>query len=134
MDTLDHVTIVVSDYARSKTFYERALSPLGIELVMAFGQSCGFGRNQMPAFWIGSGPMTFQSAEQLQAITPVHVAFAAKSRADVDAFYEAAVAAGAKDFGRPGLRPEYHPNYYGAFVRDPDGNNVEAVCHAPESS
>lgn len=130
MPALDHITVNVSDYARSKLFYERALAPLGIQVVMEFGQACGMGRER-PEFWIGVGPASYQQAAQLAPITPVHVAFAARSRAEVDAFWQAATAAGGKDFGPPGLRPEYHPTYYGAFVLDPDGHNVEAVCHTP---
>ena len=127
--TLDHVTLIVSDYARSREFYEKALAPLGIERVMEFGQACGFGRSRKPDFWIGTGPTSFQTAEQLRPITPTHVAFKARSRAEVDAFHAAALAAGGKDFGKPGLRTHYHPKYYGAFVLDPDGHDIEAVFH-----
>jgi catechol 2,3-dioxygenase-like lactoylglutathione lyase family enzyme len=127
---IDHIGIPVSDVARATAFYLKALDPLGIAIVMqvsaegsGHGAAVGFGSADKPFFWIGEGE------------TPdgrhVHVAFAALSRADVDAFYEAAIAAGGKDNGKPGLRPEYHANYYGAFVLDPDGNNIEAVCHAP---
>ena len=129
MSTLDHITLVVSDYARSKTFYEKALAPLSVDIVMEFGQSAGFGRDRKPDFWIATGPSSFQKPEHLKVITPMHVAFATKNRAEVDAFYEAAIAAGGKDFGAPGVRAHYHPNYYGAFVIDPDGHNIEAVCH-----
>jgi catechol 2,3-dioxygenase-like lactoylglutathione lyase family enzyme len=132
MAIIDHVTLVVSDYARSKAFYENALAPLGITPLMEFGPTCGFGRNGMPAFWIGAGPASFQTPDQLKVITPTHLAFAAKSRAEVDAFHAAALAAGAKDFGPPGLRPQYHASYYGAFVLDPDGHDIEAVTHVPE--
>jgi catechol 2,3-dioxygenase-like lactoylglutathione lyase family enzyme len=127
--TLDHVGINVTDYERAKAFYIKALAPLGITLQMEFGKACGFGRDGKPEFWIGEGKTSFQSPEQIRTITPVHLCFAAKSRSDVDAFYRAAIEAGGKDFGAPGLRPEYHPNYYGAFVLDPDGHNVEAVIH-----
>ncbi len=117
---LDHVGIPVSDFERSKRFYEEALSPLGYELIMEPRPgAAGLGRSGKPDFWIGQG----------EPGHPVHVAFAAADRASVKAFHEAAVAAGGRDNGRPGLRPEYHPSYYGAFVLDPDGNNVEAVCH-----
>jgi catechol 2,3-dioxygenase-like lactoylglutathione lyase family enzyme len=129
MSLLDHITFAVSDYPRSKAFYERALAPMGVKALMEFGQACGFGRDQKPDFWIGCGPASFQKPEQLRIITPMHVAFAARSRAEVEAFYAAALAAGGRDFGAPGLRPEYHPGYYGAFVLDPDGHNVEAVVH-----
>jgi catechol 2,3-dioxygenase-like lactoylglutathione lyase family enzyme len=129
MPVIDHITLVVSDYARSKAFYERALEPLAIKPIMEFGQACGFGQGAKPDFWIGAGPTTFQKPEHLRTITPTHVAFAARSRAEVDAFHAAAIAAGATDFGAPGLRPHYHPGYYGAFVLDPDGHDVEAVFH-----
>ena len=131
MAILDHMTLIVSDFPRSKAFYEKALGPLGITKQMEFGPACGFGRDRKPEFWVGSGPTSFQKPEHLRIITPMHVAFAAKSRAEVDAFYVAAIAAGAKDFGPPGVRADYHPTYYGAFVLDPDGHNVEAVYHGP---
>src|SRR5690348_12608298 len=101
MPTLDHVTLTVSDYARSKAFYEKALAPLGIEAIMDFGQACGFGKDGKPDFWIGAGPSSFQNSEQLRIITPTHIAFAAHSRAEVEAFYAAAIEAGGKDFGKP---------------------------------
>jgi catechol 2,3-dioxygenase-like lactoylglutathione lyase family enzyme len=131
MAILDHMTLVVRDYARSKAFYEPTLAVLGIKLVMEFGPAGGFGRDGKPEFWIGSGPTSFQTPEQLKVITPTHVAFAAQNRAEVDAFYRAALAAGGKDFGPPGVRAHYHPNYYGAFVLDPDGHDIEAVFHGP---
>lgn len=127
---LDHVGFAVSDFDRSKAFYLKALKPLGISLVMEVtaeqtgnGAAAGFGSDSKPYFWIG---------EETNVGSPVHVALAAPDRRTVDAFYEAAMAAGARDNGAPGLRPHYHPNYYGAFVLDPDGHNIEAVCHAPE--
>ncbi len=129
MSTIDHVTLVVGEYARSKAFFEKALAPLGISLVMEFGEAAGFGKNGKPDFWIGVGPSSFQRPEHLKPITPQHIAFVAGSRAEVDAFYTAALAAGAKDFGAPGIRAHYHPKYYGAFVIDPDGHNIEAVFH-----
>jgi catechol 2,3-dioxygenase-like lactoylglutathione lyase family enzyme len=129
MSIIDHVTLMVSNYERSKTFYTKALAPLGIKPVMEFGKACGFGRTGKPDFWIGEGPTSFQKAEHVKVITPTHLAFAAQSRAEVDAFYKAALDAGAKDFGPPGPRPMYHANYYGAFVLDPDGHDVEAVIH-----
>jgi catechol 2,3-dioxygenase-like lactoylglutathione lyase family enzyme len=132
MSILDHVTLVVSDYKASKAFYEKALAPLGIKVVMEFGQACGFGRDGKPDFWIGTGPASFQKPEQLQIITPTHIAFAARSRAEVQAFHDAAIAAGGKDFGKPGIRAHYHPKYYGAFVLDPDGHDIEAVIHSGE--
>jgi catechol 2,3-dioxygenase-like lactoylglutathione lyase family enzyme len=117
---LDHIGLQVSDYPRSKHFYQQTLQPLGYELVMEFGSSGGFGRDGKPDFWISQGVATKP---------PVHIAFASPDRPTVDAFHRAAMHAGAIDNGAPGLRPDYHPNYYGAFVLDPDGNNVEAVCH-----
>jgi len=121
---LDHVSIGVSDFARSKAFYQQALKPLGLSVVMGDGRtSDGFGDTR-PFFWIGQAPGA--------ASERVHVAFTAATRAAVDAFYAAALAAGGLDNGPPGLRPHYHPSYYGAFVHDPDGHNIEAVCHAAE--
>ena len=130
MTLLDHLTLNVSDYARSKAFYTAALAPLGVKPIMEFGEACGFGREQKPDFWIGKGPTSFQRPEQIAIISPVHLAFSARSRDEVDAFHRAALAAGGKDFGAPGLRP-YHPNYYGSFALDPDGHNIEAVYHLP---
>lgn len=122
---LDHVGLPVTDFERSKRFYEEALSPLGYGLLMQPASSvAGFGRAGKPDFWIKQGAVG----------SAVHIAFASPDRATVDAFHAAALAAGARDNGRPGLRPEYHPAYYGAFVLDPDDNNVEAVCHGPESN
>ena len=125
---LDHVGIGVSDVARSKAFYDKALAPIGIALVMEVGAeqtgdqpACGFGSDCKPYFWFGGA----------SDIARAHIAFVAKDRASVDAFYKAALAAGAADNGAPGLRPHYHANYYGAFVLDPDGHNIEAVCHLP---
>jgi catechol 2,3-dioxygenase-like lactoylglutathione lyase family enzyme len=125
---LDHAGFPVSDYARSKAFYLQALTPLGYALIMEVQQdendapAAGFGVNGKPDLWIG-GEGGLQR--------PIHIAITAPSRAAVDAFYRAAIAAGGKDNGAPGLRPHYHPNYYAAFVLDPDGHNIEAVCHAP---
>jgi catechol 2,3-dioxygenase-like lactoylglutathione lyase family enzyme len=119
---LDHVSLPVSKLEQSKRFYEEALSPLGYELIMEHHISgVGFGESAKPDFWIRQGEVG----------AAVHVAFASEDRATVDAFHEAAMAAGGRDNGGPGLRPEYHPSYYGAFVFDPDGNNIEAVCHEP---
>lgn len=131
MSIIDHVTLVVSDYARSKAFYTAALAPLGIAPVMEYGKACGFGRGPKPDFWIGEGPTSFQTPDHLKVITPTHLAFVARSRAEVDAFHRAALAAGGKDFGPPGVRAHYHPSYYGSFALDPDGHNVEAVFHGP---
>src|ERR1700722_11789142 len=118
---LDHVTIGVNDIERSKAFYDRALRPLGIERLYAEGDgAAGYGADKKAFFWIGR-----KSASQ----TGTHVAFTAQDRETVDRFYRAALAAGGHDNGQPGLRPHYHQNYYGAFVLDPDGHNIEAVCH-----
>jgi catechol 2,3-dioxygenase-like lactoylglutathione lyase family enzyme len=122
---LDHVGLDVSDYERSKAFYAEALAPLGLKLLMEPVPGIGgFGNGQMPFFWIASGRRAPQSG--------VHVAFAADDCATVDSFHAAALEAGATDNGAPGVRAIYHPTYYGAYVLDPDGNNVEAVCHRPE--
>ena len=129
MSLIDHVTLIVSDFARSKAFYEKALAPLGVKCIMAFGKAAGFGREKKPDFWIGQGPTSFQTPEQLKVITPTHLAFSARTRDEVDAFYTEAMAAGGRDFGKPGIREIYHPHYYGSFVLDPDGHNVEAVIH-----
>jgi catechol 2,3-dioxygenase-like lactoylglutathione lyase family enzyme len=119
---LDHVSLPVSDLERSKRFYEKALSPLGYELIMEHRISgVGFGQSGKPDFWIRQGAPG----------ASVHVAFASEDRATVAAFHEGAMAAGGRDNGKPGLRPEYHSTYYGAYVLDPDGNNIEAVCHRP---
>ncbi len=127
---IDHTGFAVSDYERSKAFYGAALKPLSIALIMevtaeqtGHGAHAGFGAEGVPFFWIGEGEPP-RSA--------IHIAFTARSRAEVDAFHEAALEAGATDNGPPGLRPHYHPDYYGAFVLDLDGNNIEAVCHGPE--
>ena len=126
---LDHVGLNVADYAASRAFYEQALAPIGYSLLMELPAAvtghtdvAGFGEAPKPDFWISRGaPNT----------PPVHVAFRVASRAQVDAFHRAALAAGGRDNGAPSLRPHYHPNYYGAFVHDPDGHNIEAVCHEP---
>ena len=121
---LDHVGFGVSDYARSKAFYERALAPLGITLLMEpVAQAAGFGKDGKPFFWIEArGPAVSGG---------LHVAFVVDDRELVHAFHEAALAAGGTDNGAPGPREIYHPNYYGGYVLDPDGNNIEAVCHKP---
>src|ERR1051325_10247266 len=118
---IDHVGFPVSDYPRAKRFYEEALAPLGYALVMEVKQSendapaAGFGSDKKPDFWIGGeGGLN----------KPVHIAIAAKTRAEVDLFYNIAMAAGGKDNGAPGLRPHYHPNYYAAFVLAPDRHNI----------
>ena len=123
----DHIGFSTPGLKRARAFYEAALAPLGITCLMEItaemtgGQYAGFGfGKERPQFWIGSGP----------AHAPgIHMAFAAETRGLVDAFHRAALAAGGRDNGAPGLRPHYHPDYYGAFVLDPDGHNIEAVCH-----
>ncbi len=126
---IDHIGIKVLDHAASKAFYAKALAPLGISVIMevslqesgADSAYTGFGANGKPFFWIG----------QARATSASHIAFVAGNRAQVDAFYAAALKAGAKDNGPPGVRPHYHPGYYGAFVIDLNGVNLEAVCHKP---
>jgi catechol 2,3-dioxygenase-like lactoylglutathione lyase family enzyme len=123
MAVLDHVGIGVSDYRRSKTFYEKALAPLGYTLLMEFSEAAaGFGKSGRPSFFI--------EAHGEPARGRLHIAFAAESRELVDAFHEAALEAGGTDNGAPGLR-WYHADYYGGYVLDPDGHNIEAVCHEP---
>lgn len=127
---IDHMGFEVSDYTRSLAFYLAALAPLGIGVVMQVTkeesggyEGAGLGRAGKPSLWISSGGKTQPR---------LHIAVAADSRAQVDAFYAAAIAAGGTDNGKPGIRAHYHPSYYGAFVLDPDDHNVEAVCHGPE--
>lgn len=126
----DHVGFPVKNFKKSKSFYADALAPLGYSLVMEVssdqpgGKShAGFGAEGRPRFWISEGDVDKGN---------MHVAFKAKTRKAVEEFYEASLKAGGKDNGAPGLRPHYHENYYGAFVRDPDGHNIEAVCHLPK--
>ena len=127
---IDHIGIPVSDYARAKAFYQKALAPLGYTIVKEVQQhangypAAGFGADRKPDFWIGGEGALNKS---------VHIAILAKTRVMVDAFYRAALAAGARDNGAPGLRPHYHPNYYAAFVYDLDGHNIEAVCHSADA-
>jgi catechol 2,3-dioxygenase-like lactoylglutathione lyase family enzyme len=133
---IDHISLPVSDYARSRAFYDKALAALGCKVAMELTDepgyvAAGYGAVDLPepAFWIGAGrepglPAPVPPAGQ-------HVAFRAPSRAAVDAFHRAALAAGGTDNGAPGLRPLYHASYYAAFVLDPDGHHLEAVCHAP---
>jgi catechol 2,3-dioxygenase-like lactoylglutathione lyase family enzyme len=120
---LDHIGLDVADYARSKAFYEAALAPLGITLIMEPAPGVGGFGTDFPFFWIGERGRGPDSG--------AHVAFRVDDRATVDAFHAAALEAGGSDNGEPGLRAIYHPTYYGAYVLDPDGNNVEAVCHTP---
>jgi len=121
---IDHTGLSVSNFARSKDFYRAALGAIGYQLLRQSpdANKAGFGEPPKPDFWIYQGTPN---------VPPIHVAFGVASRALVDAFHQAALAAGGRDNGAPGLRPHYHPNYYGAFVLDPDGHNIEAVCRAP---
>ncbi len=120
---IDHIGMTVSDYDKSKQFFCRALAPLGIELVMEVHGWAGLGKAGKPELWFGVGG---------EKQNPMHIAFIADTRDQVRAFHAAALAAGGTDNGTPGIREIYHPNYFGAFVLDPDGHNVEAVCHRPE--
>jgi catechol 2,3-dioxygenase-like lactoylglutathione lyase family enzyme len=122
---IDHLSIQCSDVAASTAFYDAALATLGDARVMDFGEVIGYGVAGKPTFWLG--PLATGEPNR-----EIHVAFVAADRASVRAFFDAAVAAGAEVLHEPRVWPEYHPSYYGAFVRDPDGNNVEAVCHTPE--
>ena len=118
---LDHVSLKVADYRRAEAFYDVALAPLGLKRLFGDGETyAGYGSDR-PFFWIGCDGRTGYA----------HVALAVAERAAVDAFHATALAAGGRDNGAPGLREHYHPTYYGAFVLDPDGHNIEAVCHAP---
>lgn len=132
---IDHTGVVVSDFAASKAFYSTALGAIGLSLLMEFPASvtgstdvAGFGdpdtltQGLSPEFWLARGT---------SGSNPLHVAFRVSSHALVDAFHKAALGAGGRDNGAPGPRPQYHPTYYAAFVLDPDGHNIEAVCHAP---
>ena len=127
---LDHIGLSVADYPKAKAFYDAVMPAIGASCVMAVTaeetggtyEGAGYGLNGKPSFWIGTGGRTKGS---------LHIAFVAESRAAVDAFYAAAIAAGGTDNGPPGIRAHYHPNYYGAFVFDLDGHNIEAVCHKP---
>jgi len=120
---LDHIGLAVRDFAKSATFFRRALAPLGIQTVLEGEGWAMLGKDGRPEFWIG-----------VHGIPPgpIHIAFAAENREQVRAFHRAALAAGGRDNGAPGIRAKYHPDYYGAFAFDPDGHNIEAVCHRPE--
>ncbi|MFP5346898.1 MAG: VOC family protein [Actinomycetes bacterium] len=120
---LDHISIQCQDVAASAAFYDAVLAPLGAGRILDFGAVIGFGSAGKPDFWLGPR----QTGEGFRES---HIAFAAADRAAVQAFFDAAVAHGAEVLHEPRLWPEYHASYFGAFVRDPDGNNVEAVCHA----
>ena len=129
---IDHVSTYSREFPAAKAFYDASLGSLGYEIQaeMVATWDADFPERRCCAW--GPGRPVFWLIETKIVVTPRHVAFAAESRAAVDRFHEAALAAGGRDHGAPGLRPEYHPDYYGAFVLDPDDNNVEAVCHAPE--
>ena len=137
---LDHMTFRVADIARAKAFYSAALAPLGYSVIFEGnygGNILGFAYpdasepdGKKADVWFIDGPSPYGGPP---ATTGCHLAWRAENRAQVDAFYRAAIAAGGKDNGAPGLRPDYHPHYYGAFIIDPEGNNIEAVCHQPES-
>jgi catechol 2,3-dioxygenase-like lactoylglutathione lyase family enzyme len=127
---LDHIGFAVLDYDLSRTFYDKALAPLGYLMLFEVtpemsgaGSHAGYGAKDRPQFWIGTGKIKGGH---------FHIAFQAENRAAVDAFYQAALAAGGEDNGPPGIRAHYHPDYYGAYVIDPDGHNIEAVCHKAE--
>ena len=126
---IDHTGVFVSDFERSKSFYAAALEPIGLSLIAHSASTtgsidiAGFGSPPEAEFWLSHGT---------PGSVPVHVAFRVQSHAAVESFYKAALAAGGRDNGGPGFRPQYHPNYYAAFVLDPDGHNIEAVCHEPE--
>lgn len=118
---LDHVTLRVHDLAASKAFYAALLAPLGYAVIAEYPEAIGLGAGGKPDFWLAPDP----------AAAPQHLAFAAPTRAAVDAFHAAGLAAGGRDNGAPGLRVHYHPNYYGAFIDDPSGHHMEAVIHTP---
>ena len=122
---LDHIGLAVRDFGRSSTFFRRALAPLGIETVLEGEGWAMLGKDGRPEFWFG-----------VHGIPPgpIHIAFSAETREQVRAFHRAALAAGGRDNGAPGIRAKYHPDYYGAFVFDPDGHNIEAVCHKAEAA
>ncbi|MDO8954022.1 MAG: VOC family protein [Gammaproteobacteria bacterium] len=123
---IDHIGIEVSNYEKSKLFYEQALAPLGYQLLMEVAGFAGFGmaskEGPIASFWLHQGE---------NPGTKTHIAFSASDREAVNQFYLAAIKNGGTDNGKPGIREIYHPNYYGAFVLDPDGFNIEAVCHKP---
>ena len=120
----DHIGVGVNHLKASKAFFLRALSPLGVGVVMEVSDAAGLGWGQKPSLWLGA---------TICKPLPLHIAFAADNRGQVDEFYRQALAAGGEDNGAPGIRPHYHANYYAAFVIGPDGHNVEAVCHRPEA-
>jgi len=125
---IDHVSLGVTDLERSRVFYDAVLKPLGVTRLHDYDGGLGYGVGEKANFWIGT---PLDAGRPVRAGGGTHVAFTAPDRKAVDEFHRAALAAGAEDDGKPGLRPIYHPNYYGAFVLDPDGHKIEACCHAP---
>ena len=121
---IDHIEVTISNYERSKVFYTKVLAPLNLELIAEIDGWAGIGRDDRAGFWFGTD-------DHIQP--PTHIAFSAKTREQVDQFYEAAIQAGGICNGKPGLRPTYHANYYGTFILDLDGHNIEAVCHQKQS-
>jgi catechol 2,3-dioxygenase-like lactoylglutathione lyase family enzyme len=128
---IDHIGLHVNDYAKSRSFYLAALAPLGYEMLMEFPAPTPDGRSAMVGGLGAGGKPDLWITDRGEKMNGFHLALLAPNRAKVDAFYAAAIAAGGKSNGEPGVRPQYHPNYYGAFVIDPDGHNLEAVCHDP---
>ena len=122
---IDHVSVRVSDFGRLVAFYRDALAPIGYQVLMEYPGAVGLGADGKPDLWL------MQTEQQLN---PTHVALSSASRGPIDAFHAAGLAAGGTDNGPPGLREDYHPTYYAAFVRDPEGNNIEVVCHADPSA
>jgi catechol 2,3-dioxygenase-like lactoylglutathione lyase family enzyme len=121
---IDHVSVRVQDFSKLLTFYREALAPIGYEVIMEYPGAVGLGANGKPDLWLMRSD---------KAINPTHVALAS-TRDRIDAFHEAALAAGGTDNGAPGVRADYHPSYYAAFILDPEGNNIEVVCHTPPSA
>ena len=121
---IDHIGLSIADFEESKNFFSKALAPLGIELITEVQGWAGYGKDGKPELWFGVGG---------EARPPMHIAFVAENRNQVDQFYAEAIAAGGEDNGKPGIREIYHPNYYGAFVLDSNGHNIEAVCHAEQA-
>jgi catechol 2,3-dioxygenase-like lactoylglutathione lyase family enzyme len=118
---IDHVSVRVSDFGRLVAFYRDALAPIGYQVLMEYPGAVGLGADGKPDLWL---------MQTDRPLNPTHVALSSASRPTIDAFYAAGIAAGGTDNGPPGLRLDYHPTYYAAFVRDPEGNNIEVVCHS----
>jgi len=130
IQTIDHISLGVSDLDRGRAFYDAALKPLGVSCLYSNADVAGYGRGQHPQFWVALYVAKDKRSKKPSA--SFHVCFQTERRSQVDAFYKAALAAGAKDNGAPGLRPQYTPTYYGAFAIAPDGHHIEAVCTAPD--